>query len=137
MLIGLPEKNDPEGERWFKSLREGLEKLGWREGANLQIDLRWGDPNPDRLQMIARELVELRPDVIQVTTTPATGAILRETKTIPVVFAAVTDPVGSGFVQSLPHPGGNVTGFINIEASIGGSGSKSSRRSRHERRAPL
>ena len=119
VLIGFPE-NDPEGERWLKSLREGLEKLGWKEGANLQIDLRWGDPNPDRLQMIAREFVELRPDVIQVTTTPATSAILRETKTIPVVFAAVSDPVGSGFVQNLPHPGGNVTGFINIEASIGG-----------------
>jgi putative tryptophan/tyrosine transport system substrate-binding protein len=119
VLIGLPER-DPEGERWLKALREGLEKLGWKEGANLQIDLRWGDPNPDRLQMIARELVELRPDVIQVTTTPATSAILRETKTIPVVFAAVSDPVGSGFVQNLPHPGGNVTGFINIEASIGG-----------------
>ena len=119
VLIGLPE-SDPEGERWLKALREGLEKLGWKEGANLRIDLRWGDPNPDRLQMIARELVELKPDVIQVTSTTATAAILRETKTIPVVFAVVTDPVGSGFVQSLPHPGGNATGFINIEASVGG-----------------
>ena len=119
VLIGLLE-NDPEGERWLKSFREGLEKLGWKEGANLQIDLRWADSNPEHYQIIARELLELRPDVILVTSTPATAAILRETKTVPVVFSAVTDPVGSGFVQSLPHPGGNVTGFVNIEASVGG-----------------
>ena len=119
MLISLPE-GDPEGERWLKSLREGLESLGWKEGANLELDVRWGDPNPDRLQAIAKELVSLKPDVIQVTATPATAAVLRETRTIPVVFAVVSDPIGSGLVQSLARPGGNVTGFVNIEASVGG-----------------
>jgi putative ABC transport system substrate-binding protein len=119
MLISLPE-GDPEGERWLKSLREGLESLGWKEGANLALDVRWGDPNPDRLQAIAKELVSLKPDVIQVTATPATAAVLRETRTIPVVFAVVSDPIGSGLVQSLARPGGNVTGFVNIEASVGG-----------------
>jgi putative tryptophan/tyrosine transport system substrate-binding protein len=119
ILISLPE-GDPEGERWLRSLHGGLESLGWKEGANLQLDVRWGDPNPDRLQAIAKELVSLKPDVIQVTATPPTAAVLRETRTIPIVFAVVSDPVGSGFVQSLAHPGGNVTGFVNIEGSVGG-----------------
>jgi putative tryptophan/tyrosine transport system substrate-binding protein len=119
ILISLPE-GDPEGERWLKSLREGLANLGWKQGANLQLDVRWGDPDPDRLQAIANELISSKPDVILVTATPATAAVLRETKTIPIVFAVVSDPVGSGFVQSLAHPGGNVTGFVNIEGSVGG-----------------
>jgi putative tryptophan/tyrosine transport system substrate-binding protein len=119
ILISLPE-GDPEGERWLRSLHEGLESLGWKEGANLLLDVRRGDPDPDRLQAIAKELVSLKPDVIQVTSTPATAAVLRETRTIPIVFAVVSDPVGSGFVQSLSRPGGNVTGFVNIEASVGG-----------------
>ncbi|MGA2816850.1 MAG: ABC transporter substrate-binding protein [Xanthobacteraceae bacterium] len=119
LLVGLPE-GDPEGERWVKALLTGLDKLGWKSGANVQIDLRWGGTDPDGMLKLAKELVALRPDVIQVTTTPATAAILRETHTIPVVFAIVSDPVGSGFVQSFPRPGGNVTGFVNIEASVGG-----------------
>jgi putative tryptophan/tyrosine transport system substrate-binding protein len=119
VLISLPE-GDPEGERWLRSLREGLESLGWKEGANLRLDVRWGEPDPNRLQVIAKELASLKPNVIQVTSTPATAAVLRETKTIPIVFAVVSDPVGSGLVQSLARPGGNATGFVNIEGSVGG-----------------
>jgi putative tryptophan/tyrosine transport system substrate-binding protein len=117
VLIGVPE-DEPEGQRWLKALLEGLDNLGWKDGINLQIDLRWnGDPN--RMQSLAKELVDLHPDLINVTTTPATAAILRETKSIPVVFSVVSDPVGSGFVQSLAQPGGNATGFVNIEMSVG------------------
>ena len=119
MLVGLPE-NDPEGQRWVDSLLEGLRQLGWKRDANLQIDLRWGGVAPDQMQELAKELVQLNPDVINVTSTPATAAVLRETHTIPVVFSVVSDPVGSRFVQSLARPGGNATGFVNMETSLGG-----------------
>jgi len=119
MLMGLPE-GDPEGERWVKAFVEGLSQSGWKRDSNVQIDLRWGGANPDQMQKMAKELVESGPDVINVTTTPATAAVLRETHTIPVVFSVVSDPVGAGFVQNFPRPGGNATGFVNIEASVGG-----------------
>jgi putative tryptophan/tyrosine transport system substrate-binding protein len=118
VLVGFA-KSDPESERWLKALLERLAQLGWRSDKNLEIDLRWGGGDLDQIKRSAKELVEARPEVIQVTTTPATAAILRETHTLPVVFAIVSDPVGSGFVQSLAHPGGNATGFVNIEGSIG------------------
>jgi putative tryptophan/tyrosine transport system substrate-binding protein len=118
VLVGVPE-GDPEGQRWLKALLEGLDNFGRKDGINLQIDLRWGGVDPNRMQSLAKELVDLRPDLINVTTTPATAAILRETKSIPVVFSVVSDPVGSGFVQSLVRPGGNATGFVNIEISVG------------------
>ena len=118
VLIGVPE-GEPEGQRWLKALLEGLDNFGWKDDINLQIDLRWGG-DPNRMQSLAKELVDLHPDLINVTTTPATAAILRETKSIPVVFSVVSDPVGSGFVQSLVRPGGNATGFVNIEISVGG-----------------
>jgi putative ABC transport system substrate-binding protein len=119
VLIGLPE-GDPEAERWKAALLQGLSALGWKPDSNMRIDWRWATADLDWMQKLAKELVELRPDIITVTTTPATAAILHETHTIPVVFAIVSDPVSSGFVQSLPHPGGNATGFINIEGSLGG-----------------
>jgi ABC-type uncharacterized transport system substrate-binding protein len=119
MLVGLPE-GDPEGEKWVQALLRGMSQLGWQRGTNLQVDLRWVANDFDRTQAIARELVQSQPDVIQVTSTPATAAILRETQTIPVVFASVSDPIGAGFIQSLTRPGGNATGFVNIEASLGG-----------------
>jgi ABC-type uncharacterized transport system substrate-binding protein len=118
VLVSLPE-GDPEGQRWLKALLEGLEKLGWKDGVNLQIELRWGSVDPDRMQKLAKELVDIHPDLINTTSTPATAAILRETKAIPVVFSLVSDPIGSGFVQSLVRPGGNATGFLNIETSVG------------------
>src|SRR5271170_2298106 len=117
VLVGATE-GDPEGERWVQALLEALPELGWRPGTNMLVEVRWGTTELDRIEKMAKELLALRPDVIQVTTTVATAAILRETHTTPVVFSIVSDPVGSGFVQSLSHPGGNVTGFINIEDSV-------------------
>jgi len=119
MLMGLPE-GDPEGERWVKAFLEALPQFGWKRDVNLRVDLRWGGADPEQMQKAAKELLASGPDVINVTTTPATASVLRETRTIPIVFSIVSDPVGSGFVQSFPHPGGNVTGFVNIEASVGG-----------------
>jgi putative ABC transport system substrate-binding protein len=119
MLMGLSE-SDPEGQRWLEAFLEGLRPFGWKRDSNLQIDVRWSEADPVRMQKMAKELVELRPDLIQATTTPATAAVLKETHTIPVIFSIVSDPLGSGFVQSFPHPGGNATGFVNIEASVGG-----------------
>ena len=119
MLVGAAE-GDAEAERWVHAFLQAMEALGWKRGNNVQIDIRWGASNLDRMGQLAKELVALQPDLIQVSTTPATAAILRETHTIPVVFTVVSDPIGSGFVSNLSHPGGNVTGFINIEASLGG-----------------
>ncbi len=119
MLNTLAE-DDPQGQQQEQTLLQSLQELGWKRGTNLEVDLRWGASNNERIQMIAKELVAAQPDVIQVTTTPGTAAVLRETRTIPVVFSIVSDPVGAGFVASLPHPGGNATGFINIESSMGG-----------------
>ena len=96
-----------------------LQELGWKSGVNVQLDLRWASDR-DHMQTAAKELVELQPDLIEVTTTLATGEVLKQTRTIPVVFTVVSDPVGSGFVQSLSRPGGNATGFINLESSLGG-----------------
>jgi putative tryptophan/tyrosine transport system substrate-binding protein len=119
MLVGLPE-GDPEGEKWVQAFLRGMSQLGWRLGTNFQLDVRWVATDFDRTQAIAKELVQSQPDLIQVTSTPATAAIMRETQTIPVVFASVSDPVGAGFIQTLTRPGGNATGFVNIEASLGG-----------------
>jgi putative ABC transport system substrate-binding protein len=118
VLIGLPQ-DDPEAQKWAKAFLDALPPLGWKPDANLRIDWRW-TADPARMPEVAKEIVEQRPDLIVTTTTPLTAAVLRESHTIPVVFAAVSDPVGSGFVQSLSRPGGNATGFINVEASVGG-----------------
>jgi ABC transporter substrate binding protein len=89
-------------------------------GHNLRIELRWGAGDPDRIGTLARELVELRPDAVVGQTTPVTGALARETRTIPIVFAVVSDPIGSGFATSFAHPGGNITGFTTNEPAVGG-----------------
>src|SRR6516164_1893789 len=119
VLITVGE-DDPQGQQQAQTLLQSLQELGWKRGTNLEVDLRWGGTNKERIEMMAKELVAEQPDVIQVTTTPGTAAILGETRTISVVFSIVSDPVGSGFVASLSHPGGNATGFINIESSMGG-----------------
>jgi len=118
VLIGLPQ-DDPEAQKWAKAFLDALPPFGWKPDANLRIDWRW-TADPARMPEVAKEIVEQRPDLIVTTTTPLTAAVLRESHKIPVVFAVVSDPVGSGFVQSLSRPGGNATGFINIEASVGG-----------------
>jgi ABC-type sugar transport system substrate-binding protein len=99
VFVGLTE-DDPWGNASIQALVEGLSQLGWKRDKNIQIDIRWAGTDPARMQQLARELIELRPDLIQVGGTPATAAVLRETHTIPVVFSAVSDPLGSGFVKS-------------------------------------
>jgi putative tryptophan/tyrosine transport system substrate-binding protein len=101
-------------------LKNTLQELGWTGGRNILIETRWAAADVDRIETLARELVSLQPDLIVAQTTPVVAALQRETKTIPIVFVVVADPVGSGFVASLPHPGGNVTGFINLESSLSG-----------------
>jgi putative tryptophan/tyrosine transport system substrate-binding protein len=119
VLMGNDE-NDPEAKAYLSDFTRGLGEFGWTDGRNLRMDVRWTAGNVDRAQTFGKELVDLRPDVILGHTTPVTAALQRETQTIPIVFAVVVDPVGSGFVASLPRPGGNITGFINIEAAMGG-----------------
>lgn len=116
-LIGFAE-NDPEWQLRFVVFKERLADLGWAEGRNLKIDVRWTVADVNRASELAKELVALRPDVILSVSTPSTAALQRATRTIPIVFAVVSDPVGSGFVQTLAHPGGNITGFINVESSL-------------------
>jgi putative ABC transport system substrate-binding protein len=111
-------ENDPEGKAHLSEFKQGLAELGWTDGRTVRTDVRWGAGNVDLMRMFAKELVDLRPDVIISESTPGTAALERETRTIPIVFAAVADPIGSGFVASLPRPGGNITGFAFIEASM-------------------
>ena len=111
-------ETDVEIQTWYAAFRKRLDELGWVEGHNIHIDYRWGAGSVERTQVFATELVRLNPEVIVSVTTPATAALQAETHTIPIVFAGVSDPVGSGFVASLARPGGNITGFINLEASL-------------------
>ena len=113
-------ENDPAAQSQVAAFRGALAKLGWTEGRNLRIELRWGAGDADRISRFAKELVELRPDAVVSQTTPVTSALARETPTIPIVFAVVSDPIGSGFAASLARPGGNVTGFTTNEPTIGG-----------------
>ena len=111
-------ERDPETQLRVGAFREGLQKLGWAEGRNLQIDYRWGAGSIERTRTYAAELVALKPDVILGAPASAAVALHRETRTIPVVFAQVPDPVGLGMVESLSRPGGNITGFALYEYAI-------------------
>jgi len=113
-------ENDPEGQDRVAAFRRGLQELGWVEGRNLRVDYRWATGEPNRARALARELVNLEPDVILANGTPALSALHKVTSNIPVVFAVVVDPVGAGFVRSLARPGGNVTGFSSFQPEIGG-----------------
>ena len=113
-------ETDPRPNGWLSHFAKWLTDLGWTNGRNLRMDIRWTGDDVDRMQLFAKELVSLHPDLIIAFGTPVTAALQRETRTIPIVFAIVSDPVGEGFVASLSHPGGNITGFHNSEASIGG-----------------
>ena len=117
VLSSLAE-TDPEAQAWDAAFRTRLIELQWIDGRNVHIEYRWGAGSVDRMQLFAKELVRLNPDVLVTISTPATAALQAETRTIPIVFAWVSDPVGSRFVSSLANPGGNITGFINIEASV-------------------
>jgi putative tryptophan/tyrosine transport system substrate-binding protein len=105
-------ESDSTAQSWLAAFRVALAKLGWTEGTNLRIELRWSAADADRIRALAKELVDLQPNAIFAVTTPATGALARETRTIPIVFAGVSDPIGSGFAANLAHPGGNITGFM-------------------------
>lgn len=111
---------DAETQSHLAVLRSELARLGWTEGREIQIDYRWGAGDVGRIRSGARELVEFEPDVLFGRSTPVTKALLNETHTIPIVFVVVSDPVGDGLVTSVARPGGNVTGFTNVEASLGG-----------------
>jgi putative tryptophan/tyrosine transport system substrate-binding protein len=114
------EENDPEAKAQLSAFTQGLAELGWIDGRGLRIAVRWATGNPDRMRMFSKELVDLQPDVIFVSGTPSTAALQRETRTIPIVFVNVADPVGEGFVAGLSRPAGNLTGFIYTEAGIAG-----------------
>jgi putative ABC transport system substrate-binding protein len=114
------DENDTEGKRRYSAFTQALADLGWIDGRNVRMDLRWAGGDINRIRALARELVGLEPDIILTSGTVATAALQRETRTIPIVFANVADPVASGLVGRLDRPSGNVTGFAVFEASLGG-----------------
>jgi putative tryptophan/tyrosine transport system substrate-binding protein len=119
-VLMAADENDPQRKGWLSVFTLGLAELGWTEGHNVRMDVRWAGDDNNRIRALARELVGLKPDIIMTNATPATVAVQRETGTIPIVFVSVSDPVGSGLVASLNRPGGNITGFALYEASLGG-----------------
>jgi putative ABC transport system substrate-binding protein len=119
VLMAVAE-NDSEYQARLAAFREVLQKLGWIEGRNIRIDYRWASLDAGSMQRFAKELVALQPDLILSSNTPTTAALLLQTRTIPIIFANAGDPVGSGFVVSLPQPGGNVSGFMDIDPGMPG-----------------
>jgi putative ABC transport system substrate-binding protein len=119
-LFPLAAENDPEAQDYVNAFRESLAKLGWIDGQNVQIDIRWQSGEAGRLQADVADVLGLSPDVIVCGGTAVTTELRRRTNTSPIVFVTVGDPLAAGLVQNLAHPGGNVTGFTSIESSIGG-----------------
>ena len=113
-------ESDAESQAEVAAFREQLGKLGWTDGRNVRIDVRWAGGEVGRFRALAKDLVSLQPDVILSRTTPVTAALVQESRTTPIVFVNVADPIGPGFVASMKQPGGNVTGFTNLEPSLGG-----------------
>ena len=111
---------DSEGQARLAAFVQALQQLGWTDGRNVRVDTRWGAADADRYRKYAAELVALAPDVLVATTSPAVAALQQATRTLPIVFAAVVDPVGAGFVANLAQPGGNTTGFALYEYGISG-----------------
>jgi putative ABC transport system substrate-binding protein len=118
LMPSLPD--DQEVKKELAAFTRQMQSLGWTEGGNLRIDYRWSGGDSQKMQVYAKELVDAQPDIIFVRSTPATAALLKNTRSIPIVFAAVSDPVGEGFVASVARPGSNATGFTNAEASLTG-----------------
>ena len=112
--------DDPDGQARLAAFVQGLQQLGWTDGRNVRIDTRWAAADPDRFRRYAAELVALAPDVIFASGGSGVGPLLQATRTLPIVFVQVTDPVGAGFVDSLAQPGGNATGFAQFEYGISG-----------------
>jgi putative ABC transport system substrate-binding protein len=119
VLMALDE-NDPEAKTRLSAFTQALADLGWADGRNVRIDVRWTGDDINRVRALAPELVGLRPDIILVISLPATAALQRETRTIPIVFVNLTDPVAGGIVERLDRPGGNITGFATLETPMGG-----------------
>ena len=111
-------ENDPEAQLRLGAFKDGLAALGWVENRSVRFDVRWIGGELNRAPVLAKELVALRPDVILSNTTPATAALHQETQTIPIVFAVVANPVGSGVIKSLSRPGGNITGLLYLESTL-------------------
>ena len=114
------DENDPDGKLRYSAFIQALADLGWTDGRNVQMDLRWAGDDINRTRSLAQELVRLQPHIIVTSSTPPTAAVQRETRTIPIVFAGVGDPVAGGIVPRLNQPGVNVTGFGVLEATLGG-----------------
>jgi len=114
------DENDHDYQARLSAFMQSLAKSGWDDTRNLWVDVRWTAANVDLVRKHAKELVALKPDVLVATSTPVSAAFRYETPAIPIVFVGISDPVGAGFVANLAHPGGNLTGFINIEAGMGG-----------------
>jgi putative ABC transport system substrate-binding protein len=114
------DENDPVGKTRLSALIQALADLGWTDGRNVRMDLRWGGDDINRIRELTQELVGLQPDIILTGTNVATAALQRETRTIPIVFAGLADPVATGLVPRLDRPSGNVTGFANKETTLGG-----------------
>jgi putative tryptophan/tyrosine transport system substrate-binding protein len=119
VLLGIAE-NDRDAQSGLALFREELRKLGWTEGRNIEMEIHAAGGDVESIKRFAKELVALHPDLIVTISTPATAAVFQQTRTIPVIFVEVGDPIGSGFVTSLAQPGGNVTGFTPIVGSLGG-----------------
>ena len=120
----------PDGQARVAAFQQALQQLGWIDGRNVQIDIRWGGGDAERIRQYAVELAALAPDVILAAGASTVQPLLQATRTVPIVFAEVVDPVGAGFVDSLARPGGNATGFMQFEYSLAGNGWSCSRRSR-------
>ena len=128
ILMGYGQ-SDPEAQSRLKALVDGLRELGWHEGENCKIEIRWAEADVPRTQLLARELVSLQPKVILANTTPVTAALQNLTDIIPIVFAGVSDPVGEGFVKTLAKPGGISRALSTKRARLSGNGFSCSRRS--------
>jgi ABC-type uncharacterized transport system substrate-binding protein len=119
VLMGYAE-NDPEAQAWIRALLQGLKEHGWIDGSTVRFDYRWATGNLEPMGSYAADLMALSPDVIVAAATPALAAAWQETRSVPIVFVNVADPIGQGFVAGMAHPGGNVTGFTSFEFSMGG-----------------
>jgi putative ABC transport system substrate-binding protein len=118
VLMGIAE-SDPAQESFVLAFTRALQDLGWQDGRNIRIEYRWGAGDAEKIRRFAREIVERKPDLIVGHTSPVVAALKAQTSTIPIVFTQVSDPVGSHFVDGLARPGGNITGFTNLESSMG------------------
>ena len=118
VLMAVAE-SDADVRKGIDIFQQRLQELGWKDGHNIRIDYRWGDADAERIQALAKELVDLQPDVLVGHSTPSAKGLLKQTRSIPIVFLTVTDPLGQGLVSSLSHPSGNITGFSVFEFSLG------------------